>query len=237
MDVLYIVIPAYNEEANIRALIEEWYPVIRKHNGGGLSRLVIIDDGSRDETAAAVREAAETRPLLELIQKENGGHGSAVLAGYRYAVKNKADYIFQTDSDRQTLPSEFEGFWRQRTRFEAVIGERRARQDGAGRIAVTKTLKALLFVLFQEYIPDANAPYRLMRREALREALSYIDDGECVPNIMISAIFAKQKRRVLYRDVTFRKRQGGTNSLNVRRIFSLGTEAFGRLMKLKNKLS
>ena len=237
MDVLYIVIPAYNEEENIQKLIDEWYPIVKRHDGEGASRLVIVDDGSRDETAALVAGAAKSRPMLELIQKKNGGHGSACMAGYRYAVKRRADYIFQTDSDRQTLPSEFEGFWRQRKRFDAVIGERRHRQDGIDRILVTKTLKVVLFVLFQEFIPDANTPYRLMRLEALREALSYIDDGEVVPNIMISAIFAKQKRKILYKDITFRPRQGGKNSLNPGRILKLGGDAIRRLMILKNKIS
>ena len=43
MDTLYIVIPAYNESENIKRTIEEWCPVVEKHNGGGASRLV---DGS-----------------------------------------------------------------------------------------------------------------------------------------------------------------------------------------------
>ena len=50
MDTLYIVIPAYNESENIKRTIEEWCPVVEKHNGGGASRLVIINDGSRDDT-------------------------------------------------------------------------------------------------------------------------------------------------------------------------------------------
>ena len=38
-DILYIVIPAYNEEANIRNVIDDWYPVVEQHSGGGKSRL------------------------------------------------------------------------------------------------------------------------------------------------------------------------------------------------------
>ena len=49
-DILYIIIPAYNEQENIKNVIEEWYPVIEKHNGNGQSRLVSIDDGSKDRT-------------------------------------------------------------------------------------------------------------------------------------------------------------------------------------------
>ena len=44
------------------------------------------------------------------LDKPNGDHGSTVLYGYRYAIKNHADYIFQTDSDGQTNLGKFEQF-------------------------------------------------------------------------------------------------------------------------------
>ena len=47
-DKLYIIIPAYNEESNIKQVIEDWYPIVEKYGGDGKSRLVIIDDGSKD---------------------------------------------------------------------------------------------------------------------------------------------------------------------------------------------
>lgn len=236
-DVLYIVIPAYNEAANISKLIEEWYPIIEKHNGEGKSRMVIVDDGSSDNTGEIVKKEAHKRPQLRLLKKENGGHGSAVLTGYRYAIKSKADYIFQTDSDRQTLPEEFEGFWSQRKRFDAIIGERSQRQDGIGRIIVTDGLKLVLLLLFRRYIPDANAPYRLMKRSALRDALSYIERGETLPNVMIAAIFAKERRRVLYKKISFRARQGGKNSLNVKKILIMGTDSLQRFVRMDRRLS
>ena len=49
-DTLYIIIPAYNEQANILNVINQWYPVISAHSANGTSRLVIIDDGSKDNT-------------------------------------------------------------------------------------------------------------------------------------------------------------------------------------------
>ena len=111
MDCLYIVIPAYNEEENIRRVLEDWYPVVERHGGGGASRMVVVDDGSRDGTRKILDEFAAEHPLLVPLTKENGGHGAAVLWGYRYAIQNGADYVFQTDSDGQTLPEEFEPFW------------------------------------------------------------------------------------------------------------------------------
>lgn len=236
-DVLYIIIPAYNEEANIRTVIEEWYPVVEAHSGGGLSRMIIVNDGSRDATEAIARREAQQRPLLQVLNKKNGGHGSAVLAGYRYAVGKKADYIFQTDSDGQTSAEEFEGFWQQRGRFDAVIGRRDERQDGLSRVIVTKTLRLILLLIFRRFIPDANAPYRLMKRNALRDALSYIKPDEKLPNVMISAVFAKERRRVLYHPITFKPRQGGSNSLNLPKIAKMGLEALRRFIKLERRLS
>ena len=64
MDKLFIVIPAYNEETNIRRTIDEWYPIVEKYNGDGQSRLVIINDGSKDNTYQILCDCAKTRPLL-----------------------------------------------------------------------------------------------------------------------------------------------------------------------------
>ena len=94
MEKLYIVIPAYNEEENIKQVIDDWYPVVEKYNGNGESRLVIMDDGSKDSTYAIMQEYAKDRPLFHPITKPNGGHGATVLYGYNYALENNADYIF-----------------------------------------------------------------------------------------------------------------------------------------------
>ena len=47
VDQLYIVVPAYNEAANIENLVKDWYPVVEQHDGGGASRLVVVNDGSK----------------------------------------------------------------------------------------------------------------------------------------------------------------------------------------------
>ena len=84
MDKLYIVIPAYNEEENINSVIEDWYPIVERIGNG--SKLVIIDDGSKDSTYNMMKKAAETRAAFEPVTKLNGGHGATVLYGYRYAI-------------------------------------------------------------------------------------------------------------------------------------------------------
>ena len=75
MSSLYIVIPAYNESANIERTIDQWYPVVERHNDEGKSRLVIINDGSKDHTYQLLQKCAASRPLLIPLDKPNGGHG------------------------------------------------------------------------------------------------------------------------------------------------------------------
>ena len=57
MDKLYIVIPAYNEQDNIEEVVKDWYPVVEKT--GAESRLVIIDDGSKDATYEKLQELCQ----------------------------------------------------------------------------------------------------------------------------------------------------------------------------------
>ena len=222
---LYIVIPAYNEEENIEQVIADWYPVIQSHNGEGKSRLVIIDDGSKDGTWALLQEAAKSRPLLMPLTKPNGGHGATVLFGYRYALENEADYVFQTDSDGQTLPEEFEPFWQIRKDWDMIIGWRKGRQDGASRVFVTKTLKAVIRLCFGISVKDANTPYRLMKSTTLAEYIDLIPKDFFLSNVILTVIFEKKHCRVKYIPVTFRPRQGGVNSINMKKIFRVGRQA------------
>ena len=88
-----------------------------------------------------------------------------MLYGYKYALKNGADYIFQTDSDGQTLPEEFEPFWKRRQKYDMVIGWRKDRQDGISRVFVTKTLKLVIRICFGVNLTDANTPYQMCIRD------------------------------------------------------------------------
>lgn len=225
MDKLYIVIPAYNESENIRQVIEDWYPVVEKYSGNGESRLVIIDDGSKDNTYEIIRGLAGERPLLHPITKPNGGHGPTVLYGYRYALENDADYIFQTDSDGQTRPEEFHKFWEERKKYSAVIGYRNHREDGFSRIVVTKTLKLVLRLIFGLNVTDANTPFRLMKREVLEEYLPDIPNDFNLSNVMLTVLLLYNKEKVEFIPITFRPRQGGVNSINLPKITKIGIRA------------
>jgi len=225
MDKLYIIIPAYNEEDNIRNVIKDWYPVIEKYNGDGGSRLIVIDDGSTDGTYQILKEEKCGRPLLHPLHKSNSGHGATILYGYQYAVINGADYIFQTDADGQTLPEEFGVFWEERNQYDMIIGNRNHRKDGVSRKLVAFVLRVTIFLCFGVKIMDANTPYRLMKRKALKELLEDVPTDFNLANVILTVLFYKKKKRVRYIPITFRQRQGGVNSINLLKIIKTGFHA------------
>lgn len=236
-DVLYIVMPAYNEAANIRNVIEEWYPIVEKYDGGGKSRLLIIDDGSKDNTYEIMQQCAENKPLFQAVTKENGGHGATLLHGYRMALEQGADYIFQTDSDGQTIPEEFHEFWKQREQYEMVIGYRKGRQDGFSRVVVTKVLKMVILLCFHVKVKDANTPFRLMRAETLKKYITEIPKDFNLSNVLLSVIYAKNEVPTQFRPITFRPRQGGENSINIKSITKIGWKAVGDFRKINKVLN
>lgn len=235
MDKLYIVMPAYNEEANIEMVAREWHEVVRKI--GKSSKLVIIDDGSKDSTYLKLMELTEELPQLVPLTKPNSGHGATLLFGYEYALKAGADYIFQTDSDGQTLPSEFPGFWEQRNKYDILIGYRNHREDGASRVFVTKTLKLVLFFIFHIKITDANTPYRLMKREILLKHIGRVPEQFNLSNVMLTVLFLKAKENVTFIPITFRPRQGGMNSINFKKITKIGIRAVKDFYVIKKEMS
>jgi glycosyltransferase involved in cell wall biosynthesis len=215
--------PAYNEEANIRSVAEEWHEIIVRT--GIQSRLVIIDDGSKDHTCQILQELSKKLPQLISLTKSNGGHGAAILYGYNYALENKADYVFQTDSDGQTVPMEFWPFWEQRNEYSALIGYRNHREDGLFRIFVTKVLKLILWFVFQLNIADANVPFRLIKAEILRKYISKMSSGFHLSNVILAVCLIKYNENVKFIPITFKSRQGGVNSINFLKIIKIGRKA------------
>lgn len=106
-------------------------------------------------------------PKLEILENTDRQHGPKVIALYAEAIKNGADYIFQTDSDGQTDPAEFDRFWELRGKYDGIFGRRNERGDGKARAVVENVVCALLRVYFGVRIPDANAPFRLMKAEVV----------------------------------------------------------------------
>jgi len=230
---LTLVMPAYNEAQNLDALLAEWHPVVAQV--GADATLLVVDDGSTDNTVQLLEQAMAggAYPQLVAVTKPNSGHGATLLYAYRWALDHGASYVFQTDSDRQTMPEEFWPFWNLRNQADAVIGHRKGRQDGASRVMVTKVLKWSVALVFRKVIPDANCPFRLVQRDALAEALRDIPDDYNLTNVLLAVRLAQAGRKVIYRPITFRPRQGGVNSINLPRIFRIGARAIKDFARLR----
>ncbi len=233
-DKLYIVMPAYNEEENIDQVAREWHEVVAKI--GSESRLVIVNDGSKDSTYAKLLELKQELPQLMPLDKANSGHGATLLYAYNYALKENADYIFQTDSDGQTIPDEFYPFWEEREKYAAIIGHRNHRQDGFSRVFVTKTLKLVIRLVFGVSVTDANTPFRLMPRATLEKYIPQIPKDFNLSNVILSVLLVHNKENVKFTPITFRPRQGGVNSINFKRICKIGVQAIKDFREIKKAL-
>lgn len=234
MDKLYIVMPAYNEAENIKDVIDAWYPIVEKI--GNESRLVVINDGSKDNTYDIMCECAKDKPLFIPVTKPNGGHGSTVLYAYRFAIKEGADYIFQTDSDGQTNPGEFARFWEQRNAYDAIIGNRVVRGDGKSRKFVENTVCFLLRLYFGVKVKDANAPFRLMKTALVAKYIDNLPVDYNLPNIMLTTYFSYFNEKLKFEQITFKPRVAGTNSINFKKIIKIGWKALGDFRAFKKQL-
>lgn len=228
---LYIIIPAYNEAENIATTINEWHEIVSRVSPE--SRLFVIDDGSKDNTYSIMEKLTGQYPQLKIETKINSGHGATLTYGYKKALSEHADYIFQTDSDGQTVPQEFWEFWCLRSQFDFIIGERTNRQDGLSRIMVTKVLKIILKIIFKVSIPDANTPFRLMNAKTLENYIEKIPDEYNLTNIMLTVLMLKDKVKTKFIPISFKQRQGGKNSINIPRICKIGLRAVSDFKKFQ----
>lgn len=163
-------------------------------------------------------------------------HGPKVLALYKYAIAQGADYIFQTDSDGQTDSMEFENFWKMIEEYDLIIGNRTARGDGKSRAYVEKVVCLLLRIYFGVKIPDANAPFRLMRADIVNKYINCMPDDYNIPNIMFTTYFKYYDEKMLFKEISFRPRQAGNNSINIPRIMEIGWKALGDFRRFKREM-
>ena len=219
---LAVVMPVYNEEANIATVITEW---VTEFERLGISfELLPVNDGSRDGTAAALRALAEKFPgRVTPVDKVNAGHGQACRTGYQLAVERGVPWTFQLDSDGQCDPRYFAEFWKAREEADAIFGLRTSRDDGFSRVLISGICRAATSVLCGVDLKDANVPYRLMRTSPLAEALTRVPDDFDMQN-MAQTIALRRRTAVRWKHVPihFRDRQGGTNSINLKRITAMG---------------
>ena len=114
---LAVIIPFYNEEESILKVINEWSSVINQNN----MDLILINDGSNDNSLNLIKQTKKNFKNLILINKKNGGHGSAIIKGNNFAAKKKYKFIFQTDSDEQFVPKKFYPMMNEKIKYSILI--------------------------------------------------------------------------------------------------------------------
>ena len=234
MDTLYVVMPAYNEEANIEETIRSWYGILEDKSES--SRLVIADSGSKDRTHEILLKLCHEYSKLEILENTDRQHGPKVIALYAYAIQNGADFIFQTDSDGQTNPAEFHKFWKLREKYDGIFGVRNERGDGKARAFVEKVVCWLLKMYFGVRIPDANAPFRLMKADVINKYLDKMPGDYDLPNIIMTTFFVYYGEKTKFIPVSFRARSAGVNSINIPKIVKIGWNALWDFRVFKKQM-
>jgi glycosyltransferase involved in cell wall biosynthesis len=114
---IFCVIPAFNEEKKIKKVINDVAPL--------LDRLIIVDDGSNDNTYNQAKEIKQEK-IVVLKHLINRGQGAALETGNQYALKNGADIIVHFDADGQFLFSEIKDIVEplQNDNYDIVFGSR-----------------------------------------------------------------------------------------------------------------
>ena len=177
-DILYIVVPCYNEEEVLpetaKRLGAKLAGMIAAGTVAGKSRILFVNDGSRDKTWQMIRELHEENPLISgLDLSRNRGHQNAVLAGLMVA-KERADMVISMDADLQDDIDAVDGMVVQYTEgCDIVYGVRSRREnDSAFKRGTAQAFYKLTNRLGGELVYD-HADYRLMSRRALEALEEY----------------------------------------------------------------
>lgn len=229
---LMLVMPVYNEQASVRKVVMEWFQEVENWTENFI--FLVIDDGSTDSTLKVLeRVRRQLGPRIEILSRENRGHGQTCAEGYAIACKRSIPYVFQIDSDGQCDPQYFFRFWRIRADFDVIYGQRVYRSDGLRRVIASRVLKLVLLIFCRAYCVDANVPYRLMRTSILPSALARIPDNFFLANVALAILLRKAKGiRHGSIPIHFRERYGGEPSVSLAKFRSKAFELISQLRSL-----
>lgn len=223
-----VVIPVFNEEKLIGECINEWLNVLDSVNLN--YEILIIDDGSSDATISIVERYGDNQDV-QVIIKQNEGHGPTILAGYKRAV-GIAEWVFQADSDNEISPNQFSALWSRRQGQDAVIAWRQGRNQTTVRRLVTFFARVTTKVLFRCHLRDVNIPFRLIRSETLAILLEKIPSDTFAPNIALSGALSLMNYQVEECPVVFNERIVGESSLSNLGAVRKGGRALLELIKI-----
>ena len=119
MERALVVIPTYNEAENIPNIIP------RILDQGRMFEVLVVDDNSPDGTSGLVKSMQKRNKKIHLVERSGKlGLGTAYVAGFKYALKNRFDYIFEMDADFSHDPKALPLILRKMKDYDLVIGSR-----------------------------------------------------------------------------------------------------------------
>lgn len=178
LPVLYIIVPCYNEESVLPVtsalFLEKLRGLIDEHKVSMSSKIMFVDDGSKDNTWELIRKLSEQNPsYIGIQQSRNRGHQNAVLAGLMEA-KNKCDITISIDCDGQDDINAMDKMVEEYIKgAEVVYGVRDARDTDTFFKRVTAETFYRLLILMGAEIVYNHADYRLISSRVLHELAKY----------------------------------------------------------------
>ena len=219
MKKLLIMTVAYNEEKNIGEVLEGIKKAVENLNNLDYE-IIVVNDGSTDNTANIAKKQSKHANVI--THPVNMGYGVAVQTGYKYAIRNKFDYIVKLDSDGQHQPEYLPKLLEPVLKDEAdvVIGSRYL-QDNKYSTTFTRQLGIKFFSYIASCvtgmkITDVTSGFRALKIEVAESVVDKFPSRICALEITILKAF--KGFRIKEVSVEMNAREHGGSYLNLKRI-------------------
>ena len=174
-----VIIPAYNESANILNLIRD----IKKYQ----LEMLVIDDGSTDSTFSIAKDAG----VQAMLNFTNQGKGASLVKGFKYALENNFDAVITMDADGQHLAQDLPLFIEAANdpKIHIVLGNRMQNVEKMPflRVVINKFMSWLISIITKQEIPDTQCGFRLIKKEVFKDVKLSTSKYETESELLIKA--------------------------------------------------
>jgi len=223
-----VVIPVYNEEANLSALMGRLLPVM--NDMGKSFEVILIDDGSQDNSLKLLKEFASTPRVRVVELTRNYGQHAAIMAGFSIV---RGDMIVTLDADLQNPPEEIPNLVRvmEEGGYDVVGTIRKGRKDSFFRILPSKIINMVARKITGVSMRDWGCMLRAYSRPVVERMIECHEQATFIP--ALATVFAK---RVTEIEVAHEERFGGKSNYPLRKLINLQFDLVASFSNLPIKL-